>query len=153
MNRFCCASLKETGGTNRVVVLGVRRAESQNRKDRNLFDWNANTKKLQFNPIIDWSDRQVWDYIKKHKLEYSPLYDKGQKRIGCVACPMMGGKLVRKDLEKYPHIKKGYSRAIKKAMQKGKFAQFQDVEDVFNWWHSDASIKDYFKNKEQLELF
>ncbi len=152
INRFCCAYLKETGGRGRVVMLGVRRAESTNRSNRNLFDWNDTTKKLQFNPIIDWSDRQVWGYIKQHQLEYSPLYDKGQKRIGCVACPMISGNLVRKELEKYPHIKKGYARAINKAMQQGKFKQFQDSEEVFEWWHSDLSTTNYFESKKQIGM-
>ena len=147
LNRFCCKYLKETGGIGRVVVLGVRRAESQNRSDKNLFDWNDTTKKLQFNPIIDWSDKQVWEYIKRNKLECSPLYAE-QKRIGCVACPFAGGKQMKKDFIKYPHIKKGYIRAI----NKGGFEQFENAEDAINWWTSGLSVGSYLEGKNQLEL-
>ena len=44
------------------------------------------------NPIIDWETHHVWDYIKKHKLKYCELYDKGFKRLGCIGCPMVGIK-------------------------------------------------------------
>jgi phosphoadenosine phosphosulfate reductase len=45
-------------------------------------------KKFVLNPIIDWTEQDVWDFIKKYKLPYNPLYDIGYKRVGCVGCPL-----------------------------------------------------------------
>jgi len=41
---------------------------------------------VKFNPLIDWSNEQVWDYIKKNKVPYNKLYDLGYTSIGCSPC-------------------------------------------------------------------
>ena len=45
--------------------------------------WNAN-------PIADWSERAVWDYIARHDVPYNPLHDRGYASIGCVPCTQPG---------------------------------------------------------------
>lgn len=42
------------------------------------------------NPIIDWTHKDIWDYIRSNHMPYNPLYDMGYKRVGCVGCPMAG---------------------------------------------------------------
>lgn len=149
IGRFCCEYLKESGGNNRVVVLGVRSEESSNRKGRKLFEWYKEKEKLLFNIILDWTEKDVWEYIDTNKLKYPKLYDEGHTRIGCIGCPFIGGKQMRIQFEKYPHIKKGYLKAIKKAIANGGFLSFTsrgfNENDIFDWWTSDLSIKDYFE--------
>lgn len=41
---------------------------------------------IQLKPIIDWTDENVWDYIKAHNLPVNPEY-KVSKRVGCIVCP------------------------------------------------------------------
>ena len=152
LNRFCCWYLKEGGSENRLVINGIRAEESQKRKDRELIEYDTKRNKIIFNIILDWTELDVWAYIDANEINYCPLYDKGKDRIGCVACPQMGVKKMKREFEQYPHIKKGYLRAIKKAMDNGGFKQFENPEDVFNWWVSDESIKNYLELKNQLEL-
>ncbi len=42
------------------------------------------------NPIVDWRDSDVWEYIRSERLEINPLYDMGFYRVGCLGCPMAG---------------------------------------------------------------
>lgn len=151
IGRFCCEYLKESGGSGRVTILGIRSEESNNRADRKLFEyWNN---KAMFNLIVDWTEKDVWNYIDERNVPYSPMYDNGTSRIGCIGCPLIGGKRMKREFAKYPHIKKGYLRAIKKAMENDGFKRFETPEDVFEWWTSDESITNYIESKNQAELF
>ena len=113
--RYCCSVLKETSGKNRFIATGVRWAESTSRKNnRGVMEFNHRNKekritmmgdndekrqlfetcnlkgKMTVNPIVDWSDDNVWDYTHSEHLPVNPLYCEGQKRVGCIGCPMAG---------------------------------------------------------------
>lgn len=113
--RYCCDVLKENTGKNRFIATGVRWAESTNRKKnrgtmefshrdkgkriilmgdndekRQLFETCNLKGKMTVNPIVDWSDDDVWDYTHSEHLPVNPLYCEGQKRVGCIGCPMAG---------------------------------------------------------------
>jgi phosphoadenosine phosphosulfate reductase len=164
--RFCCQELKENSSGNCYCILGVRWAESTRRKttrflheeqshritDRKIITNNDNEafrritencmKKRQFilNPIIEWSNEEVWEYIHERKLPYNPLYDKGHKRVGCIGCPM---KANRAELEANPKWAALYKRAggkfLKtKVMREGKY---RNEETYFQWWVSFCSNK------------
>ena len=93
MVRYCCEYLKERGGAGRRVVTGVRKAESVKRsKRKDVEECFKDKHKVYINPIIDWSDQDVWEYIKTNNLKYCHLYDEGFKRLGCIGCPMIGKK-------------------------------------------------------------
>ena len=175
--RYCCYWLKEANGKGRVVVTGVRWAESVNRKknrglvnigerkDRTIILNNDNdeskrmveqcyrTQTTLVNPIIDWEDADVWEYIHSNNLPYNPLYDKGYKRVGCIGCPMSRSQ--KAELEEYPQIKRLYIRAFQKMLdnkytpEEREQMDWKTGEDVYNWW-VDPSIG---LNKIQLSLF
>ena len=63
------------------------------------------------NPIIDWSDDDVWEFMSLYHVPYNPLYDMGFKRVGCVGCPMANNK---DELEKLPKYKEMYTRAFQR---------------------------------------
>lgn len=111
--RYCCDVLKENTGKNRFIATGVRWAESARRKNsrgvmelmhkdkekriilmgdndekRQLFETCSIKGKMTVNPIVDWSDDDVWDYTHSEHLPINPLYCEGQKRVGCIGCPM-----------------------------------------------------------------
>ena len=89
--RFCCEYLKEYGGDGRLVLTGIRHQESYKRSKRKMVEvCYKNPSKKYLHPIIDWSDKDVWEFIKQQELKYCCLYDEGYKRIGCVMCPMQG---------------------------------------------------------------
>jgi len=135
--RYCCRYLKERGGEGRFVVTGVRSAESVKRKNRLVVDCNKHNKRM-LNVIIDWSDKDVWDFIKQKKLKYCCLYDEGYKRIGCVMCPMKNTKGMLRDKKRYPNFYKAYLKAFGKAIisntQKGNLTPVKTPEEMFTWW-------------------
>lgn len=45
---------------------------------------------IHYNPIVDWRDADVWEYIRSERLEINPLYDMGFYRVVCLGCPMAG---------------------------------------------------------------
>ena len=156
--RYCCQELKECSGVGRVTVTGVRWAESVARKqNRHMVDIgkkgdeqivfnNDNdeakrmveqcyrTRKTLLNPIIDWTDAEVWEYIHKYQLKYNPLYDRGNKRVGCVGCPM--SSRAGEELEQYPKIKALYLRAFDRMLKAFRVPPtlWRDADDVYDWW-------------------
>ena len=124
--RWCCEILKETGGKGLCCSFGVRWQESTKRRNRGVYEIitkdikekvirnndNDDTRqvfetcqkynKYALNPIIDWSDSDVWEFIRLYKLEYNPLYDQGYTRVGCVGCPLSSH--MASEFNKYPKI-------------------------------------------------
>ena len=172
--RYCCSSLKETGGDGRMTLTGVRWAESSNRKQNQglvtIFDKalgdnpnfrqskkggavlvNDNTEsrkevemcykrnKTLVNPIIDWEDSDVWNFIRKYKIPYCSLYDEGFHRLGCIGCPMARQKGREQEFARWPKYKKAYLNAFEKMLaeriRKGRTRdRWMTATDVFNWW-------------------
>ena len=63
--RYCCKELKERGGEGRTKVLGVRWSESTGRKNkRRLTEMCYKNYTVTINPIIDWTDSEVWEFHK-----------------------------------------------------------------------------------------
>lgn len=110
--RYCCEELKESASVRGEYTLtGVRRAESPKRanreeieirrkgsgrkvylgdnvKDEREMRYCMQTESYICNPIIDWSDEEVWKFIRHENLPYCKLYDEGFTRLGCIGCPM-----------------------------------------------------------------
>lgn len=165
--RYCCAVLKETCGKNRFISTGVRWAESTKRKSRGVMELmhkdkekrvilmsdndekrqlfeTCNVKgKMTVNPIIDWSDDDVWDYIKSEHLPANPLYCEGQKRVGCIGCPM-AGKGRQREFIRWPAYEKMYIAAFDRMLDvrksKGLPCDWNTGRDVFRWWMEDDTL-------------
>ena len=43
-------------------------------------------------PLADWTDDEVWDYIRANDVPYNSLYDKGYQSIGCAPCTRAVGE-------------------------------------------------------------
>lgn len=65
------------------VVLNLDNADS-----RDAMEMCYRTRKTLINPIVDWDDDEVWEFIHKYNIPYCKLYDEGYKRLGCIGCPM-----------------------------------------------------------------
>jgi phosphoadenosine phosphosulfate reductase len=106
--RYCCAELKEQSIKGyRARIIGVRASESIRRAKRwseRVDDYSASDCDYIICPIVRWTDADVWDFIRSRKLPYCELYDKGFKRLGCIACPMTSVKNIKRELELYPHL-------------------------------------------------
>ena len=91
------------------------------------------------NPIYDWTDADVWQYIKDNNIETNPLYARGYKRVGCIGCPLATWKQVTKEFDDYPKYKEAYIRAFDRMLEANKakgyvYRDWQTGEDVFYWW-------------------
>lgn len=150
--KYCCRYLKHNYKGSKIIILGIRKQESKNRKDRKFIE--KFNERLQINPILDWSSKDVWTFIRKQKLIYPELYDCGFNRLGCVGCPCAYYKTRQKQFNLFPKIKNIYIKAIRVLIQDhNKYSDFDDEYDVFNWWISGTSKAIYFSNKKQLKLF
>jgi phosphoadenosine phosphosulfate reductase len=67
-------------------VSGIRRADSQTRAKAPKFAWDKRFGLWKLNPLADWSEEQVWDYVREHDIPYNPLHDQGYPSIGCTHC-------------------------------------------------------------------
>lgn len=125
---WCCETYKHNPKfVDDCSILGVRRAESSKRKNRQVFEAKNKTyvkknkalfseyfseqctgvgasSKITLKPIVDWSDEDVWEYIEKYNLPLNPLYDEGQCRVGCMICPKARFKSNYTMLMKYPKL-------------------------------------------------
>ena len=88
-------SLAETGA--RALITGVRRDEHESRRDRRDSEARAmpnGWEVLEVNPILEWTEMDVWSYATARGLPYCPLYDQGYRSLGCQPCtrhPADGG--------------------------------------------------------------
>jgi phosphoadenosine phosphosulfate reductase len=179
--RYCCAELKERGGNGRFCATGVRWAESTRRKSRGEFEDIGRTKKegkilfndndedrrqlehcipkrqYVVNPIIDFTDEDVWQFIRGENLPYCKLYDQGFKRLGCIGCPLAGGKRQQEELAKYPKFRDAYIRAFDRMLirrkESGLETTWQTGQEVYDWWVNYDTNKKESIIEEQGELF
>jgi phosphoadenosine phosphosulfate reductase len=162
MFRYCCKELKEHGGEDRVCVTGVRWAESSKRKNNRgkaeivgrrkeeviLFDDNQESRRLfetctqkgkrVINPIIEWLDEDVWEYLNGRNIKHCCLYDEGFERLGCIGCPLSGGSHMEKEFARWPKYKQNYLRAFAKAIKArreiGRKCPWETPEQMMDWW-------------------
>lgn len=155
--RFCCKVLKERGGAGRRVITGVRWAESARRKARRLTEVCMQDKtKIFHNVIVEWTDEDVWQYIREHQLDYCGLYDEGFTRLGCVACPLAQSKNRALEAQRWPKILEHYrvcANAIwpaieRKVKERGGVLNWSSGDDYFRCWLSGLSVP----NDDQLDL-
>lgn len=157
--RYCCQVLKEGGGKGRVAVTGVRWAESPRRKaqhgiarvertimnddndeSRRMVENCYRTQKTMINPIVDWLDEDVWEFIHEHNLPYCSLYDDGKSRLGCVGCPMAGKAEREADFKRWPQYERLYRAAAAEMIEvrktKGKKIKpgLDTADGIMDWW-------------------
>jgi phosphoadenosine phosphosulfate reductase len=106
--------------------------------------------KIIINPIIAWTDRDVWDFLNNVvNVEHCVLYDRGYHRLGCLFCPMASMKELRRMERDYPKYKRQYLRTIRKLREYRDLHCMNDCykgmtdEDVFQWWLSKKSLEEW----------
>ena len=67
-------------------ICGLRREQSVTRQDMQVVEWDAMHQLIKVNPLISWTEKQVWDYIKEHQVPYNKLHKQGYPSIGCEPC-------------------------------------------------------------------
>lgn len=91
-NRERCCYLRKKEPLKRAFkgleawICGLRREQSITRLNNQVVEWDEQHGLFKINPLIDWTEDMVWDYIKKHNVPYNELHDKGFPSIGCQPC-------------------------------------------------------------------
>jgi phosphoadenosine phosphosulfate reductase len=91
LRQRCCEirkvqPLKRALAGKRAWITGQRREHSPSRAGVPFREFDAIHKLEKFNPLADWSEAQVWEYIRAHGVPYNRLYDQGYRSIGCAPC-------------------------------------------------------------------
>jgi len=151
--RWCCREYKERGGSGRRVVTGVRNAESTKRAGRRMVEQcYRDETKTYINPIIDWKEEDVWEFIRSNSIPYCKLYDQGFKRIGCIMCPMTHKR--KEEAVIFPGYRKAFERAFEKLWQNRKdrraYQRWNNGKEMFEWWLSNTPLS---KNTDQGVMF
>lgn len=73
-----------------VWIAGLRRDQSEERADTPRLGWDAKHGLWKAAPLVDWTERDVWNHIFEHDLPYHPLHDQGYASIGCEPCTRPG---------------------------------------------------------------
>ncbi|MBM3436502.1 MAG: phosphoadenylyl-sulfate reductase [Bacteroidetes bacterium] len=92
-NRKLCCHIRKVESLRRALtgmnvwITGLRREQSQNRTRMALVEADeSHAGILKLNPMIDWTQEMVWDFIKHHNVPYNKLHDQGFPSIGCLPC-------------------------------------------------------------------
>ena len=67
-------------------ICGLRASQAVTRQNIDVIEWDENNQLVKINPLAQWTEEQVWDYIHSHKVPYNILHDKGFPSIGCQPC-------------------------------------------------------------------
>jgi phosphoadenosine phosphosulfate reductase len=90
--RQSCCNIRKIEPFKRAIagrkawVTGVRREQSTERALGESISWDDRYGLWKVSPLLEWTDEDVWAYIKARNLPYNPLHDKGFPSIGCAPC-------------------------------------------------------------------
>lgn len=124
---------------------------NDNDASRRLLEQCYKRHKTTVNPIIEWSDADVWEFIHENNLPYCSLYNEGYHRLGCIGCPMARRKSRERDFLRWPKYKWHYFKAFERMLEAiikrneenpskpvwrmgGLDFKEPTAMDVFNWW-------------------
>ena len=136
-----------------------------NAKTRAFVDHCYRTTSVMVNPIVDWTDADVWSFLHHYGIRSNPLYEveersgtfcpRGRTRIGCIGCPMCRNKGMKRDFVDYPKYRDNYLRAFNRMIQARRNAGLPpfgydtygelSAKQIMMWWVGD--------NPNQLSLF
>lgn len=174
-NRWCCALFKESKGVGFVVLTGVRREESvkrskyneiakftrkkEDRKEINLDIMEENQfrcvngkDKFMVYPILEWTEKDVWDFIKLRGLPINPCY-KIKGRVGCAICPFCKPKDTIEYIIDHPKQFQALIHAIDKYLKRKQDNKITlSAKEVFEWWLTKDSLAKYLQSKNQTNI-
>lgn len=120
----CCYHMKErplntySRKTGRKGFVGLMAQESARRRKKYL-ETGCNSYKQKYPlsiPIAFWTDKDIWEYVNTHSIPYSPIYDLGEKRTGCMFC--MFGVQLEESPNRFQRMKKSHPKLWKYCMEK-----------------------------------
>jgi phosphoadenosine phosphosulfate reductase len=91
-NRKLCCRIRKMEPLKRALegtdcwITGLRREQSEFRSDVQLFEWDETLDMLKVNPLIYFTEEDIWTFIRANNVPYNKLHDKNYKSIGCAPC-------------------------------------------------------------------
>lgn len=91
-NRKLCCHIRKIVPLRRALlgmnawITGLRREQSVTRTDLRVVEWDAANGLIKINPLLEWTEAQIWDFIKLNDIPYNKLHDQGFPSIGCQPC-------------------------------------------------------------------
>jgi len=145
--RWCCKEFKERKFPGRLLLLGIRKAERRasaakpgQRSSSGLVRFCQRTGARAVQPIFDWSDGEVWSFIKSRGLPYCSLYDEGWLRIGCICCPFASRAAIQRNRERWPAMFRAILRGFEQRWEthwrhrSDIVLRFRDARALFEAW-------------------
>ncbi len=93
----CCRDLKiiplQKGIVDhniQVLITGIRRDEHPSRIKREAVEYRENPDHIISNPILEWTEMDIWSFITMHSIPHCELYDQGYRSLGCKPCTVLG---------------------------------------------------------------
>ncbi|MFX0142083.1 MAG: phosphoadenosine phosphosulfate reductase family protein [Candidatus Hodarchaeota archaeon] len=109
--RWCCEVYKFGPLTHYVLkskikylITGIRAEESNKRKKYEKISKNPLIPAIQINPILEWTEEDVWNYINHYEIPYHPLYNIGYDRLGCWLCPFQNEGDFKRLKDNFPEL-------------------------------------------------
>ena len=91
MRKLCC-NIRKVEPLNQALqgfsawITGIRRNQTSHRSKAAAVAYESNRGMYKINPLVKWSNKQVWAYIKANDVPYNELHDRGYSSIGCTPC-------------------------------------------------------------------
>ncbi len=91
-NRKECCRIRKIEPLKKILkpyklwITGLRSAQSENRQNMAKVEWDENLNIIKCNPLLDWSDEDVQEYLTQYKVPTNTLHKKGFASIGCAPC-------------------------------------------------------------------
>ena len=91
-NRKLCCDIRKIRPLRKILstldswICGLRREQSITRTKVEKIAWDENFSLVKLNPLADWTEKDVWNYIRENNVPYNKLHEKGYPSIGCAPC-------------------------------------------------------------------
>lgn len=91
LRKACChirkvEPLRRALQGKRAWVTGMRREQAATRSNLKVSAYDMDNHMQKVNPLLEWSNAEVWEYLKHYKVPYNKLHDKFYPSIGCAPC-------------------------------------------------------------------
>lgn len=150
-------SAEAAGVEYRVNKQGGLIMDVDNDEARQWLEDCYRSHKTMLNPIVDWTDDDVWEFLHHYGIETNPLYECGFKRIGCVGCPLATKNNRLLEFARYPKYKDRYIRAFDRMLiarrENGLPTEWKSGEEVFARWMDEDINQLSFDDLEEMGVW
>ena len=91
-NPDLCCGLRKVEPNRRALagkrawVSGLRRDQATTRRETPIVQWVNQLEVVKVNPLVNWTEADVWSYIVRNDVPYNPLHDQGYPSVSCTYC-------------------------------------------------------------------